>query len=507
MDKKTVAAIKRARTRKLAALIAKAALLYKRKRFDEMANYLCDEFVALGGVYIKFLQGVLLRSEIMQRWHNPNRLKIFENVESEPLDIHAYLGTQLSPEKLNLIAGIQPEPFAAGSFGQVYYAQLKDGRPVVIKVLRPMIRETLNHDLRLLYMFYKNFFAKMYKNVDLNLGQAIKDFRIATLNETDYVHEAHFADELFQYYKNHNSLVIPETFLDLCTPNIIVQEYVGGLSVASLVKLKDQGVNPVEYVKQTIGSDLDEQLKNLGYEAVMGIFNLPRIMGDPHPGNIRLLPNNKVGLIDFGISSKTPTEKQAFFKLLEGYDKMYKKSIDAGEMFERALQFFVGDLYHSLVKIGHFVGGKTLSEVTNVAGDSFEELAGFREIANNPGSDKDMLSVANKIFNKNNRFGIIVKLENSDILRAVQTFTTLVGALDRSQAVMGPTIEKVIESVKEQHPEIIQSTRKDTSLSDAIEIVSAWLERVAIRDPILFQKLAKKIKNRDDISNLGDINA
>ena len=45
-----------------------------------MANYLCDEFVALGGVYIKFLQGVMLRSEIMQRWHNPSRLKIFENL-------------------------------------------------------------------------------------------------------------------------------------------------------------------------------------------------------------------------------------------------------------------------------------------------------------------------------------------------------------------------------------------------------------------------------------------
>lgn len=507
MDKKTISSIKRARTRKLAGMITKAAYLYRRKKYDEMANYLCDEFVALGGIYIKFLQGVLLRSEIMQRWHNPNRLKIFENVDSEPLNISTYLQQKLSPDQIANIDWIQPEPFAAGSFGQVYYAQLKNGKQVVIKVLRPMVRELLNHDLRLLYLFYKNFFVKMYNNVDLNLSQAVGDFRKSTLNETDYIHEATFANELYEHYLNHENIVIPKTYLELCTEDIIVQDYVGGLSVASLVKLTEQGVDPVEYVKKTLGTDLDEQLKTLGFEAVLGIFTLPRIMGDPHPGNIRLLPENKVGLIDFGISSKTPEDKQAFFKLLEGYDKMYKKSIDAGEMFERALQFFVGDLYHSLVKIGSFFGGKALSDVTSIAGDRFEEIAGFRNISDDKNSDKDMLTIANKIFNKDNRFGIIVKLENSEILRATQTFTSMVGVLGRSKEVTAQTISRVVDTVEKQYPELTSTNKKEPSIGDAIEIVSSWLERVATRDPMLFQTLAKKIKNGDDITNLGDLNA
>lgn len=507
MDKKTVSAIKRARTRKLAGMITKAAYLYRRKKYDSMANYLCEEFVTLGGVYIKFLQGVLLRSEVMQMWHNPNKLKIFENVDSEPLNISSYLNERLRQDQIADIAWIQPEPFAAGSFGQVYYAQLKDGSQVVVKVLRPMVRELLSHDLRLLYLFYKNFFVKMYKNVDLNLNQAVGDFRKSTLNETDYIHEAKFANELYEHYLNHEYIVIPKTYLNLCTEDIIVQEYVGGISVASLVKLTEQGVNPRDYVKQAIGTDLDLQLRTLGFESVMGIFSLPRIMGDPHPGNIRLLPENKIGLIDFGISSKTPDDKQAFFKLLEGYDKMYKKSIDAGEMFERALHFFVGDLYHSLKKIGNYFGGKTLSEVTNIAGDRFEEIAGFRNISEDQHSDKDMLTIANKIFNKDNRFGIIVKLENSEILRATQTFTSMVGALGRSKEVTAQTISKVVETVKKQYPSITNSNKNEPSIGDAIEIVSAWLERVATKDPMLFQVLAKKIKNRDDITNFGDLNA
>ena len=117
MNKRAIAAIKRNRTRRLASLIAKSALFYRKKEFDKMANTICDEFVSLGGVYVKFLQGVLLRSEIMKRWDNPNRLKIFENLDSEPLDITAFLQSQLPKDKLAEIALVQPQPFAAGSFG------------------------------------------------------------------------------------------------------------------------------------------------------------------------------------------------------------------------------------------------------------------------------------------------------------------------------------------------------------------------------------------------------
>lgn len=494
MNKRTIAAIKRHRTRRLASLITRAAFLYRRKQFDRMANVICDEFIDLGGVYIKFLQGVLLRSDIMKRWHNPDRLKIFENLESEPLDITAYLQKELPKDKLAHIALVQPQPFAAGSFGQVYYAQLHDGSPIIIKVLRPMIRELLGHDLRLLSMFYRRFFVRMYKNVDLNLDQAVNDFREATRRETDYRHEAAFADELYQTYKDHPQLVIPKTYLDLCTDDMIVQQYVDGISVATLVKLAEQGVNPVQYVKDTLNSDLDEQLTVLGYEAMIGIFNLPRIMGDPHPGNIRLMRDNKIGLIDFGISAKAPKEKAAFFGLIEAYDKIHKDSMDVAGVFERALHFFVGDLYQALIRIGQFVGSKTLKDVTKIAEDIFEQTVGTSQIKDDPKADINMLMTVNKAINKGNRFGLIMKIENSEILRATQTFTSLVSTLGRSKHVTPHVLDMVVKQIREQHPEYIGESNDATSLGDAIETVIAWLERVAHRDPALFQKLANKVR-------------
>src|SRR5690606_6495725 len=171
------------------------------------------------------------------------------------------LQIELPKEKLSQIALIQPEPFAAGSFGQVYYGQLRNGQPIIVKVLRPMIRELLQHDLRLLKRFSKTFFSKLYKNMNMDLQSAFTDFASATLNETDYRREADFADELYQHYKGHPVIHIPQTYKELCTDNIIVQDYVDGVSLAHVVKLHEQGVDPEEYVRDTTGSDLLQLLQ------------------------------------------------------------------------------------------------------------------------------------------------------------------------------------------------------------------------------------------------------
>src|SRR5690606_22183357 len=120
----------------------------------------------------------------------PEKLKIFENLDHEPINVSAVLQQELSKDKLSQIALIQPEPFAAGSFGQVYYAQLRNGQPIIVKVLRPMVRELLQHDLKLLTRFSKSFFVKLYKNMNVDLNDALKEFAEATLRETDYKHEA-----------------------------------------------------------------------------------------------------------------------------------------------------------------------------------------------------------------------------------------------------------------------------------------------------------------------------
>lgn len=494
----TVASVKRARTRRLATLVTKSYYLHKRKQDEVMYNLVCEEFMSLGGVYVKFLQGVLLRSQVMRKWHNPEKLRIFENLDSEPVDIAALLKSELPSDKLAQISLVQPQPFAAGSFGQVYYAQLRSGEAVVIKVLRPMVRELLRYDLRLLNTFSRTFFTKLYKNMNVQLSDTMKDFAKATLRETDYRHEAEFADELYRTYKDHPSLVIPKTYLDLSTDNIIVQEYIDGISVAQLVRLKEQGVDPIKYVKETNGGDLNKQLEVLGYELMVGIFTLPRVQGDPHPGNIRLMKDNKVGLIDFGISAHAPTDRSAFFGLVESYDKVFKGTHTATSLFEQGLRFFVSDLYRALRKLGEYLG-KTdereyLDEVSKIAEQTFVEATGTNLVSADFNNDANALMQVNKILNKGNRFGLVMKLEATEVMRVVQTYTTLMTSLGIYKEVMGNILHRAVHDIRELYPDIANSDKDNIGIGDALDTVMSWLERVADRDPLLFRQLADKIK-------------
>jgi serine/threonine protein kinase len=404
---------------------------------------------------------------------------------------------ELPPEKLARITGVQPQPFAAGSFGQVYYGQLDNGQPIIIKVLRPMIRELLKYDLKLLSAFSKSFFNKLYKNMSIRMQDALRDFSAATLRETDYRSEVAFANEMYQNYKDHPTLVIPQTYSDLCTDNIIVQDYVDGISCAQLIKLAEQGVDPAAYIKDTLGSDLQTQLETVGYESLMGIFRFKRIQGDPHPGNIRFMTNNRVGLIDFGISAESPYEKSALFGMLESYDHIYKGSQTAVALFEQGLRFFVSDLYRALKKLATIYGKQNkdyVTEVSRVASDVFAQATGSDMINFDVRNEQGILATINRILNKGNRFGLVMKLENSDILRSIQTFGSLLGRLHMSNQVMPVIMDRAVQDIQKEFPEVLAESDDHIAVSDAIDTITKWLERVAEKDPALFRQLMGKIK-------------
>jgi hypothetical protein len=504
LEDKQIKQIKRYRRKVLTAMVKDAYLLYRKGHFAEMNNLICDEFTKLGGVYVKFLQGVLLKSTLLRDWRSADKLRIFENLDSEPLDIQAILRVELSADKLSHIASVSPTPFAAGSFGQVYYANLKNGTPVIVKVLRPMIRETLSYDLKLIGWVMRAFINKIYRNMDLDILNAIDEFKRATMRETDYVEEAHFAHELWEAYKENTQFIIPETYLDLCTQNIIVQEYIDGISAAQLLRLKEQGVDPTEYVKQNLGSDLSKQLKTVGIEYIRGIFMLPRVQGDPHPGNVKLLSGNRVALIDFGISAKSPREKAAFYGVLREYERMLRGDIDIPMMLGQFLRFFVSDLYKAMKKITSLLPSTDVSndltrQMGLVAESNFEKEMGSEDLEALI-KNGNILSTVNQVVNKGNRFGFVMKIDDSEMLRAAQSYITLVDALNLKTEVLPAAFKEGLAYVAKERPEYTQETESSMSVSRAMEVISKWLERVAIRDPALFRTFVQKINAASEVA-------
>jgi hypothetical protein len=233
----------------------------------------------------------------------------------------------------------------------------------------------------------------------------------------------------------------------------------------------------------------------LSYSA--GAFDFKRIQGDPHPGNIKLLPNNQVGLIDFGISAAAPDDKPAFYALLQAYSGLFTGKQTIADLFDKTLRFFVKDLYRSLMTISKFVGENAEKALPKqlglVAESTFESATGKKVVDLQEGREDLALIEANKIFNEGNRFGLVMKLEDTAIMRSAQSYMTLLYSLGLYRKVLPKILTRVLEYVNERYPEVTQDSAT-VSLSDAIETVSSWLERVAEKDPQLFKLLSAKVK-------------
>ncbi len=142
-------------------------------------------------------------------------------------------------------------------------------------------------------------------------------------------------------------------------------------------------------------------------------------------------------------------------------------------------------------------------QIGSVAEKSFERVTGKTVVEIQEGREDLALIEANRVFNEGNRFGLIMRLEDTAIMRASQSFMTLLYSLGLYQKVLPKICKRLISYVQVRYPEI-SSDVETVSINDAIETVSAWLERVAEKDPKLFRELSKKVSLKDDKITKGD---
>ena len=129
------------RLQKTSRIISQVALYSTQGNKNMVFKSIFDGFSELGGIYVKFLQVLSARAEFknINSVSAAKRTAVFDAVQPDPIDVHAILAQELGPQYSQHLTNIQLQPFAAGSFGQVYFAVHRDGTPVIIKVLRPSL--------------------------------------------------------------------------------------------------------------------------------------------------------------------------------------------------------------------------------------------------------------------------------------------------------------------------------------------------------------------------------
>ncbi|RJS23973.1 AarF/ABC1/UbiB kinase family protein [Corallococcus sp. H22C18031201] len=178
-----------------------------------------------------------------------------------------------------------PEAFAAASLGQVHRAVLKDGQPVAVKVQYPGIARSMLHDMENLGMVVKTV-SKTSRLLD---GTAyFQEFRDELMLELDYRREASLAQGFKRSVARLPDLYVPTVIQELSAERVLTLELLPGQT------LKDWGTtNPSPEDRFRVARQL--------IRATYGpFFCAGEIHADPHPGNYMVMPDGRLGLLDFG---------------------------------------------------------------------------------------------------------------------------------------------------------------------------------------------------------------
>jgi ubiquinone biosynthesis protein len=183
------------------------------------------------------------------------------------------------------------EPLAAASISQVHRGILKkEGHIVSIKVQRPGIHSKIKADLDILAAIADQLHERIDDLKTYDLPNLVRVTRRNLLRELDFKREARNMKIAASFASEHSEIYIPEVYEEYCTERLLVMEYVQG------IKLKDLDtedvIDPESMAKQGLKAAIKQILDD-------GFFH-----ADPHPGNILITEDERLCLMDWGMTGR-----------------------------------------------------------------------------------------------------------------------------------------------------------------------------------------------------------
>ncbi len=466
------------------------------KKSDQYHEVIYNAVKDLGGVYIKLIQFVCLRTDVFPNDQKIKFLSFYDAVPSESLDVTRVLLKELGEKKAAQFNFVSDQPFASGTFGQVYHAQLINGKKVIIKMKRPHLRLKLLADFLVLKIAMRIFNLVYYQRI-IDTVKLLKEFEHLTYKELDYITEAKNAQYFCEIYQNHPQVFIPETYPHLCSDNILTQEYVGGISLTDLIRYKETRLNKYynEWLIKNYQTNMQDILRSLAYElAIQGLY-YPYFYADPHPGNIKILPHNRYALIDFGIVGDSPGNKRNYYHIISLIIQK-AQNLDMKSLGREFLKWGAGDFYKCIQTLDDYFG-KNEGKLTHAITEKYQELLErkrekFRqiEVREQENFAKMYLDILQAGQNLQVRLpdGLLAMLRTIAIYKSWNEF------LEPDLHHMRDTYKHLLNQVNVDsliNTEDIQ--RNPIEIEEAIEKVLDWTENVAEFDLPFYYKISRKL--------------
>ena len=258
----------------------------------------------LGPIFVKLGQVISTRKDLLGDDVANELSKLQDHVKPFPKEISMRIIEEELGLKINeVFSSFTPEPLASASIAQVHEAKLKNGKDVIVKVVRPNIKNEIERDLLLMKRIAAYLTSLSDEFQRMHLIELVNDYEMLVYDETDLIKESSNAKKIKENFKDSKLIYIPEIYWDYVTKNILVMERTFATPVNDKEELRRQGI------------DFEQLSTNAVESFFIQVFEHNFFHADMHPGNIFIqkIDNNvQFVLVDFGIMGS-----------LSNFDKKY----------------------------------------------------------------------------------------------------------------------------------------------------------------------------------------
>jgi len=254
-------------------------------------------FEELGPTFIKLGQILSVRPDLIPPEFTEEFSKLQDNVPMfNYIEVERQIKKEFNKPINDLFVEFDKQPIAAASLSQVHKAKLSTGEIVAVKIQRPDIGQKIKADITILLDLAKFAEKRLINGHLYQPVEIVKEFSQTIKKELDFVNEARNIDKFRNNFKQDETIRIPDVHWDLTTSKILVMEFIDGVKISNVIKSKSSQFNK----KIIAARGADMILKQIFED---GFFH-----GDPHPGNIFIIKENEIALLDFGMVGRIDNE-------------------------------------------------------------------------------------------------------------------------------------------------------------------------------------------------------
>jgi ubiquinone biosynthesis protein len=275
---------------------------------------------ALGPIFVKFGQAVSTRRDLLPADIADELAKLQDRVPPFPGSLAiAAIERAYGRPVTEVFSEFSETPLAAASIAQVHVAKLRTGQEVVVKVLRPGMREVIERDIEVLYALADLAHRYWPDARRLRAREIVAEYEKTVLDELDLMREAANAAQLRRNFAGSQLLYVPEVYWDYCRIDVMVMERIHGVPISDMAALRAAGTDIARLARNGVEIFFTQVFRHNFFHA------------DMHPGNIFVLvddpANPRYAAVDFGIVGTLDPRDQHYLaeNFLAVFDRDYRR--------------------------------------------------------------------------------------------------------------------------------------------------------------------------------------